>query len=99
MTPKPASPHNGKLAVPKHEIEPIERAMEICGGKRTDLARELDVSWQIVSLWLSGKGGIPGERAVQIELATGGLVRREEIRPDLYIKFTDAEYDMAARQC
>jgi len=99
MTTKSATLNKGKIAVPRHEIEPIERAMEICGGKRTDLGRELGVSWQIVSLWLNGKGGIPGERAVQIELVTGGLVRREEIRPDLYIKFTEAEYDMAARQC
>ena len=67
-----------------HSIEAIEKAIKVCGGKRSHLARRLNVSWQQIRLWLEKKSIITGERAVMIELVTNGEVKRDEIRPDLY---------------
>lgn len=36
-----------------------------------------------VSHWLNGEK-VPAERCVQIELATGGKVTRNELRPDVF---------------
>lgn len=47
-------------------------------------AARLKVSAGLVSQWLSGETKITGERAVQIENATNGVVTRGDLRPDLY---------------
>lgn len=46
------------------------------------LAEKLDVTQGAISQWLSTR--VPAERVLQIEAATGGLVQRHELRPDLY---------------
>lgn len=38
----------------------------------------------LISQWESGGVALTAERAVQIETVTGGMVRREELRPDLF---------------
>jgi DNA-binding transcriptional regulator YdaS (Cro superfamily) len=38
----------------------------------------------MVSHWLTGRKAITPERAKQIEDATGGLVKRHELRPDIF---------------
>ncbi len=76
--------HQGRLKGEMHDTEAVERAIKVCGGKRSHLAKRLNVSWQQVRLWLEEKSIITGERAVMIELVTNGEVKRDEIRPDLY---------------
>jgi len=47
------------------------------------LARAVGVSPVVVSLWRTGARQVPAERCPAIEKATGGLVRCEELRPDV----------------
>ncbi|MHB1750708.1 MAG: helix-turn-helix domain-containing protein [Acidithiobacillus sp.] len=61
----------------------VERAVFICGSQAA-LARACGVTQAHVWNWLHRDKVLPGERAIQIEKATLGQVRREEIRPDLW---------------
>jgi DNA-binding transcriptional regulator YdaS (Cro superfamily) len=61
--------------------EVIERASQIVGNQ-TVLAKLLGVSRGTVSHWKYL--GIPAERVLDIERATGRQVTRQELRPDLY---------------
>lgn len=47
------------------------------------LAKALGVTPGAVNQWVSGATSITAERCVQIEQATGGLVRCEDLRPDV----------------
>lgn len=58
----------------------IDRAIDAVGGL-TAMAAACEVSPAAVSKW---RQKVPAERVVQIEAATAGAVRREELRPDLY---------------
>jgi DNA-binding transcriptional regulator YdaS (Cro superfamily) len=60
---------------------PIERAIEIVGGL-TALATLIDVSPQVIVNWR--ERGVPANRALAIEAATGAKVTRHELRPDIY---------------
>lgn len=51
-------------------------------GAAADLARQLGVSEALVSFWRAGRQ-VPAGRAIEIERATGGAVRVEELRPDI----------------
>lgn len=42
------------------------------------------VSQAMVSHWLTRRKRITGERAKQIDVATGGAVPKESLRPDLF---------------
>jgi DNA-binding transcriptional regulator YdaS (Cro superfamily) len=59
----------------------ISTAAEICGGFSA-LARALRVSGPTVHEWNSRRRHVPAARCVQIEQATGGVVRRWDLRPD-----------------
>lgn len=48
------------------------------------LAVRIGVSRGQVFRYISGARRVPGERAKAIEAATGGLVTRHELRPDLF---------------
>ena len=48
-----------------------------------DLARELGVPAVLISQWSRGVRRVPAERCVQLEEATGGAVRCEDLRPDV----------------
>jgi len=61
-------------------MSPIEKAVELSGGA-TRLASLLGVSLQRLSNW--GERGVPSGYCHAIELATGGRVTVEELRPDL----------------
>ena len=52
-------------------------------GKAADLARSIGVSAVLVSQWKTLIRPIPAERCPEIEKATGGAVRCEELRPDV----------------
>lgn len=60
----------------------IERACDAMGGA-TKLAARLGVSLQVVGNWK--ERGVPIERCVAIEQATGGAVTRRDLRPDDWI--------------
>lgn len=51
-------------------------------GRSLAIAQALGVTPPVVSDWVTGKKGVPLERCVQIERATNGEVRRQELRPD-----------------
>lgn len=63
-------------------LTPIERAIEKVGSA-TALAALLQVSAAAVGQWKCGERRVPAERCPEIERATGGLVRCEELRPDV----------------
>ncbi|MDI3259490.1 MAG: YdaS family helix-turn-helix protein [Sinobacteraceae bacterium] len=63
-------------------MEVLARYVSRVGRKAA--ARQFGVSTAMVSHWLCGRKRITGERAVQIERATGGAVPRRELRPDLF---------------
>lgn len=58
----------------------IDKAAAACGSA-SNLARALGVSIQVVTNWRTR--GVPAERCPDIEQATGGKVRCEELRPDV----------------
>ena len=64
------------------EMEPIERAIKHFGSQAA-LASALGVKQPTVSEWLTGDRQVPAERCPEIERATGGAVRCEELRPDV----------------
>ena len=51
--------------------------------KGNALAREIGVTPVLVSQWANGVRRVPAERCPQIERATGGAVRCEDLRPDV----------------
>lgn len=63
--------------------EALTRAIEIVGGQ-TQLARLLGVKQANVWHWLKRAEHVPAEYVLAIEKATGGQVRRRDLRPDLY---------------
>jgi DNA-binding transcriptional regulator YdaS (Cro superfamily) len=50
-------------------------------GRTQELAKALTVTGSLVTQWASGKP-VAAERCPQIEQATGGAVRRWDLRPD-----------------
>ena len=63
-------------------INPLGRAIE-CFGGRVSFAKTLGVTPQAVFLWIKN-GRVPVERALAIEVATGGTVTRRDLRPDIF---------------
>lgn len=53
--------------------------------KPAAMARILGVSRQAAHKWFR-VGVIPIHRAVQLELATGGAIKRSELRPDIFLE-------------
>ena len=51
--------------------------------KQVDLARQLGVTQGAVYQWAVGLSRPSAERSIQIEKATAGAVRCEELRPDV----------------
>mgnify|MGYP000894824632 CR=1 FL=1 len=60
----------------------ISRAIEYFGS-RTEFAAAIGASEQAVSFWATGKRGVSAEYAVEIERATKGAVRCEELCPSV----------------
>ncbi len=62
----------------------LQRAIEIVGGVKK-LALELGVHPNNVSDWLYREPKIPAHHVQKIVQATRGLVKAEELRPDIFI--------------
>jgi len=63
-------------------MEPLKHAISIAGSQAA-LATAIGVKQQHVWNWLNRPGGVPAEHCPAIERATSGLVRCEELRPDV----------------
>ncbi|MFZ2982004.1 MAG: YdaS family helix-turn-helix protein [Sphingobium sp.] len=61
----------------------IEQYLKETNTSQEEFAQVIGVTQGRVSHWVNGSQ-IPGERVIPIESATGGLVTRHEMRPDLY---------------
>ena len=76
----------------------INRACEIIGSQAI-LAKMLGVHASLPSQWVNGHRPIPAERCIEIERATNGAVRCEDLRPDVdwaYLRGTDCPMQKAA---
>jgi DNA-binding transcriptional regulator YdaS (Cro superfamily) len=60
----------------------IQKAVDICDGSQTELARRCCVKQQHVWKWLRMQS-VPADRCPDIEYATAGKVTCEELRPDV----------------
>lgn len=61
----------------------LEKAVQVAGSQSA-LAHAIGVKQQHVWHWLNRAGQIPAEYAIPIEQATGGVVTRHDLRPDIY---------------
>lgn len=52
-------------------------------GAQTRLAKFVGVQPQLMHQWVNGKRPIPATRCPSIEKATNGIVRCEDLRPDV----------------
>lgn len=62
---------------------PIERAVRLVDGQ-SELARRCKTSQPRIWQCLNRNQRVPADLVLPIEAATGGLVTRHELRPDLY---------------
>jgi len=46
-----------------------------------NLARKLSINPTLISQWKNGVRPIPVERCADIEISTGGLITRQDLRP------------------
>lgn len=63
-------------------MDMINKAVELLGGP-AEAARALDVSPQAISFWLSGNRIPSATNCLAIERQTKGMVRVEQLRPDI----------------
>lgn len=63
-------------------MDAIKRAIAHFGSQEA-LAKRLEVTQPTISEWLRGDRRVPAERCPQIERATAGAVRCEDLRPDV----------------
>jgi DNA-binding transcriptional regulator YdaS (Cro superfamily) len=71
-------------------MQALEKAYQVAGSQTT-LARAIGVVPQVVNNW-HRRGNVPAEYCPRIERATHGVVRCEELRPDVdwaYLRKTD----------
>lgn len=59
------------------------RAYLLPVGLASGLARDIGVSPVLISQWSNGVRQVPAERCPDIERATCGVVRCEDLRPDI----------------
>lgn len=83
-SPKKYEPVKGRPAHNECTNEALSRAVEMMGGTCA-LARLMDIVPSSVSHWVRGRHLMTPQRAIQIEEITKGKVKREELRPDIFI--------------
>ena len=69
------------MGMEKIKITPIEQAIIAMGGV-AEVVRKLNLNGH-ATVFQWKKTRVPAERCPQIEQATGGLVRCEDLRPDV----------------
>ena len=55
-------------------------------GAKVEMAQYLDITATYMSLLIHGKRRASPHMAISIEMATQGLVTRQDLRPDLYVE-------------
>jgi len=60
----------------------VKQAADILGNQ-SKLAEKIGISRVTVNQWVTGTNPIPLERCLQVERATNGQVRCEQLRPDI----------------
>lgn len=60
----------------------VKRAWKLVGGS-VPLARMLSIGQSTLSEWHTGRRLVPADVCINIEKVTGGVVRCEELRPDI----------------
>ena len=63
-------------------MTPISKAIDVAGSVNA-FAAAIAVPVQSVYFWRSGERRVPADYCPRIEEATGGLVRCEDLRPDV----------------
>jgi DNA-binding transcriptional regulator YdaS (Cro superfamily) len=71
--------------MPDYVSQLVEKASDLLGSQRR-LAAAAGVSHALISRIIAN-GEIGAELAIKIERATGGAVKREQLRPDLFRGF------------
>ena len=61
----------------------LKKWVEAERGRMTALANTIGVVPSLVSMWVNEDRRVPAEWCLEIERATDGQVRAEELRPDL----------------
>ncbi len=67
-------------------------------GRGASLAKAIGAPPVLISQWKTGKRPIPAERCPEIEKATLGAVRCEELRPDIDWAYLRNSQDLKATQ-
>lgn len=62
-------------------ISHLKRAIDLAGSQKS-LAEQIGVQPQLVWAWID-RGNVPADYCPDIERATNGAVRCEELRPDI----------------
>lgn len=79
-------------------MDGIRRACDLCGSQ-AELARRVQVTPAAVYQWLNHVRPVPMERCIDIEKATAGAVKCEELRHDIdwaYLRGTHCACPSAA---
>lgn len=63
-------------------MQALERAVQIAGGQSA-LAEKIGKKQAHVAMWFK-RGKVPAEVCADIEGATDGVVKREQLRPDVF---------------
>lgn len=74
----------------------ISEAIRHAGGP-SKVARQCGVSVQAVCFWRDGERALPAEHCITLEKMNNGLVRCEEMRPDVdwaYLRNASAAHDV-----
>lgn len=71
----------------------IKTYLQTQGLTQKAFADQLAVSPGLVWQWINGQTPVTAERAREIESATGGLVTRHELRPDIFDPPAEARPD------
>lgn len=77
--------------------EALEKAISIVGSQQ-GLAEILGISKGAVNQWQLPGRRVPAEHCQVIEEAVNGLVTREQLRPDIYLRKVDHIQQKARRK-
>ncbi len=86
---------------PKTPHTAIKKTCRVIGSQAA-LARLIGVTPPTVNQWVSGHRQVPAERCPQIEKATLGAVKCEELRPDIdwaYLRSAGAKDRCDNKRC
>jgi DNA-binding transcriptional regulator YdaS (Cro superfamily) len=63
----------------------LKKYVDNCGSQ-SEAAEIIGCTQGMISHWLTGRNRMTAEKAIEIEMATDGLVLRHDLRPDIFGK-------------